>query len=627
MSDPAHRADPAGWLPTRRSLLQATTALGGSVLAGQALGGPASRLEAFAGATSVKAGGSLDLYARNPLGSATVATTVPLTIGRLGAPDRLMLSTTMRVFFKAVPADASANGCRSWGVAHRLSIPANWPSGLYWATLGSGDAACTVPFVVRPRSRSPGASVLVQVPVTTAQAYNNYGGKSLYEYNSTGGVRGTRVSFNRPFADPFNFAFDPWQPPFIRWLESNGITADYCTSMDLHQDATLLSGYRLFTTAGHDEYWSRTMRDRLDSFVASGGNAAIFSGNTCWWQVRFDDNGGNDRRMVCFKSRTADTGGTAATKTTYWADLVPPYPENSTIGVSYLKGASWTNGLPRPQSPYIVQQPNHWAFAGTGLAAGAAFGAPYVGYEADGVDFRTGGDGRFYATGLDGSPASLSILAQADCSDWDARAKALGLSGEWSGHAAIALFSRGGNAGTVFNAATTDWAYGLLPELQGQSATAIGTITRNVFNRLKSAWQEPAEVRRWHAVLANGQPSLYYTAGTETQAGMALHGEVFRAHAGPVAGSAPVYRYRAGPAGSYRWALGRAAQPVGGGGWTQVGVAFHAFASAAAGRVPVYQVRGADPLGQPLMGYTTNLAIVPAGWVNDGVAFYALASA
>ena len=33
----------------------------------------------------------------------------------------------------------------------------------------------------------------------TYQAYNNWGGKSLYEFNSTGG-RATKVSYNRPYA-------------------------------------------------------------------------------------------------------------------------------------------------------------------------------------------------------------------------------------------------------------------------------------------------------------------------------------------------------------------------------------------------------------------------------------------
>ena len=48
----------------------------------------------------------------------------------------------------------------------------------------------------------------------------------------------------------------------------------------------MLEGHRLFLSAGHDEYWSWGMRETLDAFTDAGGNAAIFSGNTCFWQVR-----------------------------------------------------------------------------------------------------------------------------------------------------------------------------------------------------------------------------------------------------------------------------------------------------------------------------------------------------
>jgi hypothetical protein len=95
-------------------------------------------------------------------------------------------------------------------------------------------------------------------------------------------VRGTKVSFDRPLSDPTSLGWDAWTPVFVRWLEAKGIVADYCTSLDLHADGAVLNGYKLMALAGHDEYWSLEMRSNFDKFVASGGNAAIFSGNTCW---------------------------------------------------------------------------------------------------------------------------------------------------------------------------------------------------------------------------------------------------------------------------------------------------------------------------------------------------------
>lgn len=581
-------------------------------------------IEAFAGSFSVAAGDRLDLYARNPNGSLTTAANVPVVVWRMGWPDQRMSTGTMAIKNEVVPADASANGCRSWGVAHRLSVGSAWPSGLYWAEIGSGDMACTVPFVVRPATRrTPGVKLLVQVPVTTIQAYNPYGGKSLYDYNSSGGVRGRQVSFNRPLENPLNNSFDWWQPYFVRWLAKNGIAADFCTSLDLHATANLLDGYQLLTTCGHDEYWSRTMRDRVDAFVALGGNLAVFSGNTCFWQVRFDNTGGTNRRMVCYKSRTEDPGGTAATKTTNWTDLATPYPENSTIGLAFLEGATWTNAQPRPTPPFVVQA-DHWVFAGTGLAPGSGFGGEFVGYETDASDFRVAANGRQYPTGVDGTPATLRILASADCSDWDARAKALGESGERPGYSMLGIFSRGGSQGTVFNAGTTDWVYGLRAELDGATPGVVSTITRNVLNKLSQAWSEPAEVRQWHLAVSGNPWSCADTlAATAPATGMVLDGAGYRAHAAAATGTVPVYRFKAVSGGTtgVRYGLGLASNMSGG--WVNQGVAFHAYSSARTGTVPLQVYRATDASGLALLRYGTSTT-PPAGWSLAGVLCHVL---
>ena len=153
---------------------------------------------------------------------------------------------------------------------------------------------------------------------TTWHAYNDWGGPSLY----TGG---THVSFERPFAKGFlvkpepmgrmmqsepdreAMGFRSWARPrglsdwcggagwftyertFTRWAEANGYRLDVAVSQDLERYPEILEGPRLFLSVGHDEYWSWGMRDALDGFVERGGNAAILSGNTCFWQVRFDD--------------------------------------------------------------------------------------------------------------------------------------------------------------------------------------------------------------------------------------------------------------------------------------------------------------------------------------------------
>ena len=607
---------------SRRRFVQAAGLSGTTWWAGAARAA-GTAIEAYAGATSVKQGGTLNFFARDPLGSGSTFRSIPMVVVRVAAADQTMLTTAVNVRNRGVPANASTTGC-GWPVTRTLTIPSNWPSGLYHAAFGAGNQACFVPFVVRPAVRTAGVNVLVQIPVTTAQAYNNYGGKSLYGYNSTGGVAATKVSFDRPHADPTNFAFDPWQAPFVRWLAAHGIAADFCTSVDLHADAAVLSGYPLFVTAGHDEYWSRPMRDRLDAMVAGGGNAAIFSGNTCWWQGRFESgqNGAN-RTLVCYKSRSADPDTREAFKTVNWIDLVPPYPENTTFGLGWKLGCSWVSAYPRPSTPYVLQRPEHWAFEGTGIGAFSAFGGAYVGYEADSLQFTRGTDGLAYPTGNDGAPPALRVLAVADATTWDAQNQALGGTGEKSGTALVSIHSRGGAAGAVFNAGTTDWALGLQAELYGQTPAPLTRITQNVIGRLGARHVESADVRRWRTPQINGDGTRdYYTTGTEAPADATLGGLAFRAYAAAVAGSVPIYRYRAAQSNGdgVRYLYNQSATL--GFGWTLDGVAFHAYPGDATGRAAVFQHHIAQANGDvQRFLYSPNLT--EPGWVFDGVACFA----
>jgi len=43
-----------------------------------------------------------------------------------------------------------------------------------------------------------------------------------------------------------------------------------------------LSAYQLLVCIDHDEYWTAGMRDTVEGFLASGGNVAFLTGNTCW---------------------------------------------------------------------------------------------------------------------------------------------------------------------------------------------------------------------------------------------------------------------------------------------------------------------------------------------------------
>src|SRR5262249_23453841 len=145
--------------------------------------------------------------------------------------------------------------------------------------------------------------ILIQLTTNTYNAYNTYGGGSFY-----GGRKGqrSRVSFDRPYAgfvpgDGFTSkysGFRRWEQPFVELAERAPYPLHYAANSDLEFHPEILKKYRLVLSIGHDEYWSSPMRDHLEAFIANGGNAAFFSGNSVFWQVRSTDNG---RTLVSWK--------------------------------------------------------------------------------------------------------------------------------------------------------------------------------------------------------------------------------------------------------------------------------------------------------------------------------------
>src|SRR5262249_16318552 len=142
----------------------------------------------------------------------------------------------------------------SWPVTDTLVIPAEWVSGYYLARLipEAGGAPGTVPFVVR-EDETRLAPILIDVPTNTWQAYNSFGGKSLYEFNSTSGLPANGVSFDRPYlwqaagSQPVS----KWELPVVRFLEREGDDVSYVTDADIDRNGALLLRHRVVIVLGH----------------------------------------------------------------------------------------------------------------------------------------------------------------------------------------------------------------------------------------------------------------------------------------------------------------------------------------------------------------------------------------
>lgn len=268
----------------------------------------------------------------------------------------------------------------NWPITDSIPTGANWVSGYYIAKVrltGSTSGAATVPFVVLPGS-SRSKSALIQVPMNTWQAYNNWGGKSLYDSNSPGG-RAYKVSFNRPYART-NWSLFDYEVQMVRFLEREGYDIAYQTEWDTHNNPTSLQGYQLLMPIGHGEYWTKEMRDGFDSARDSGINLAFFGSNIAYWQMRYEDSG---RTLVEYRSAALDPQPLATLKTDQFRLLNPPRPECQLIGVQYnesnwgITGASFY----RDFAINAVPLDDPW-FLGTGFTAGDTLGLS-VGYEWD----------------------------------------------------------------------------------------------------------------------------------------------------------------------------------------------------------------------------------------------------
>ncbi len=180
-----------------------------------------------------------------------------------------------------------------------------------------------------------------------------------------------------------------WELPFVEWADREGYEIDIVTNADLEEHPELLgagSPYGLYLSIGHDEYWSGPMRDTVEGFIARGGNAAFFSGNTSFWQVRHEDPTGDDgtgpaATMVGYKGffKRDPVYGTdrQAELTTIWSDHLLERPENHMTGVSFSRGGYHRIGkrVTNGAAGYTLHRAEHWIFDGTGLGYGDLLGA------------------------------------------------------------------------------------------------------------------------------------------------------------------------------------------------------------------------------------------------------------
>src|SRR3954451_1000238 len=140
--------------------------------------------------------------------------------------------------------------CGNWAVSASWTVPSDQVSGLYLAHLVRDDTggSSLVPFVVR--NDASHSDIVVQTSDETWQAYNTYGGNSLYTCTTncpsgspTGYKGASKVSYNRPFHTAEDDSGRSWfmyaEYDMIRFLERNGYDISYMSGLDVATKGSL----------------------------------------------------------------------------------------------------------------------------------------------------------------------------------------------------------------------------------------------------------------------------------------------------------------------------------------------------------------------------------------------------
>lgn len=304
------------------------------------------------------------------------------------------------------PLTNSATGlvdCGNWAVSASWTVPTNLCSGLYLArpTRADTQGASHILFVVR--DDHGGADMLFQTSDTTWQAYNTYGGNSLYglyHINGWGVNRAYKASYNRPLTTRETLEYySLWigEVPMIRWLEANGYNISYISGVDTHRyGSQLTNNHKVFLSVGHDEYWSAQQRANVTAARNAGLHLAFFSGNEMFWKIRWENSidGSNTpyRTMVCYKETTTSAKIDPSPEWTgTWRDprFSPPsdgnFPENEITGTLFVVNGIATNSLEVPADYGKHRVWRNTTVASLGAGQKAVFPKATLGFEWDAI--------------------------------------------------------------------------------------------------------------------------------------------------------------------------------------------------------------------------------------------------
>jgi hypothetical protein len=276
------------------------------------------RIEGWFGATSAQCGQNVALHLVGA--SKTSETTISIyRMGFYGGTRARLIGTE-----KAI------------GDLWKFKVTQSTPPGQYLFRLDAPRHKTSfVPLVIRDQ-KSKSAITFIS-SVFTWQAYNQWGGSSLYKGpDAKRETKALAVSFDRPYDGDGAGQFRYMEFPALYIAERAGHEINYITDIDLDADPTALRSTKSIVVGGHSEYWTERMRGAIDTSVDRGINFVSLGGNTAYNKITYDP-----------KTRTMSN-------IVMWRDPSVKKPESLLLGSQYFD-----LGV---KDDYVVKSATQWPF-------------------------------------------------------------------------------------------------------------------------------------------------------------------------------------------------------------------------------------------------------------------------
>jgi hypothetical protein len=484
-------------------------------------------IEGYATTTSVNKGSSVDLKINTAAG---VGYSVYIyRSGYYGGAGGRLYSIQTGLVGTAQAACTSAAtttglyDCSKWSVSTTITTTTSWPSGVYIARLVRADdgAENEILFVVRDDGRN--SDLMYGVPFSTYEAYNNYGGKSLYGFNSSGattvsgGLQAVKVSFDRPFEQARTAAttnFVDWYTrsdySAVSWLERSGYDVTYQSATDMELNGARVKNHKAYMLGAHDEYYSAAMRSALEQ--ARDADVSLFNlgANDVYWKIRFENgpSGGQNRVEVCYKTTATGVQDPSGITTGTWRDPAGANkPENALLGVMYVGDNSSTFfPLTVRAADGLDKEYRYTGLQGQAAGSSTTIGTSLLGWE---WDARV-------ANGFE--PAGVKTLALSPV--FGNLIQNNGANNTQGPAVSYAAKYTAASGALVFSTGTNQWTRGLAlnAEGAGEPDLRIQQVTTNVLDDMGVAPSTPAA----GIVLDNiADPGVASTTPTDAAAGVA----------------------------------------------------------------------------------------------------------